>query len=158
MCLCRVPGEEVVSGPCLSPVESVFNFVRILRSIRIWTLPSPQHRHTCPPPLFCCNIISGSGISDTVLNECLSSAAVFLPPFRDYPLWFLHKPHNLVCIRAQKRGWCSPILGTCARRLFFLRVRIQNINSQYSNLFLFLAVKLWDSLSRWLWVSVFFPF
>lgn len=42
----------------LSPVESILNFIWVLRSTRIWTLLSLPHRRTCLPLLLSYNLAS----------------------------------------------------------------------------------------------------
>lgn len=141
MCLCHVPGEEVISGPHLSPVESVLNFIWILRSTRFGHFPPPNIDKPVYPSCSCYNLHSSlcryRYLRCAKLMPVSSRSCVFFllsDTTRAKPRCDSYSPTNLVCILVQILGLFSPILGTCARSLFFLRVRIQNINSQYSSL------------------------
>lgn len=155
----RIWGHADVRMPCswwrghiraLSPVESILNFIWILRSTRICTLPFSWHRHSCLLLLLCYNLSS-------VLHRYkylrygaklmpVSSRSCVFPPLSDTtpaePSSASNNPVNGVCVLAEILRLFSPVLGICARSRFFLRVRIQNIASIQSS---FLAIKLWDS-------------
>lgn len=111
-------------------------------------------RHTDTPGCSCSVVTVFSAVqvqvSDPVLRERLPPAGPCLPPFQmllELSLaLILTSPTDLVCIRAPVSGLFSPSLGICASGLFSLGGSIQNTNSQYSSLFLFLSVKLPDSV------------
>lgn len=106
----------------LSPVESILNFIWVLRSTRIWTLLSLPHRCTCLPLLLSYNLPSA-------LHRCRclrysakgkpvsSSSSVF--PLLSYtsvqPSSDSNNSTNLVCLPAEILWLFSPILCVCAR-------------------------------------------